>query len=110
MELEVKAWLYDILTEIEDIQLFIRPGMTYRQFVTDRLVRKGVEKSIEMIGEAVNKLLRRVPDIPISHARRIVQTRNKLSHEYYKVDYGIVWLIIERDLPVLKSEVKALLG
>ena len=45
----------------------------------------------------------------ITHARRIVDFRNQLTHEYPTVDDALVWAIVETDVPVLRRECKALL-
>ena len=45
------------------------------------------------------------PELPLSFA---YEMRNVLSHGYFKVDLGIVWKTIERDLPVLLQQVKVI--
>lgn len=61
------------------------------------------------IGEAMNSLMKNVPDIAISNARRIVDARNRLTLGYDEIDNTQVWSIINH-LPRLKSEVKDLLN
>jgi hypothetical protein len=46
----------------------------------------------------------------VSDPRRIVAFRNILIHGYADVDYGVVWSIVETDLPVLRHEIEALIG
>ena len=50
------------------------------------------------------------PDIPISHARQIVNLRNRVIHAYDNVDNEIVWGIVINHLPKLKDDVDKLLG
>ena len=45
----------------------------------------------------------------ITHARRIVDFRNQLTHEYPAVDDALVWAIVQNDVPVLRRECAALL-
>jgi len=58
----------------------------------------------------MNSLMKNVPDIAISNARRIVDARNRLTHGYDEIDNTQVWSIIINHLPRLKSEVKDLLN
>jgi len=62
------------------------------------------------IGEAVNRILRVEPEIKISNARNIVDTRNRIIHEYDAVSDDILWLISVKYLPVLKEEVEQILN
>jgi uncharacterized protein with HEPN domain len=64
---------------------------------------------LEIIGEALNRILKERPDIAISDSRKIVDTRNRLIHGYDSVTEDIIWLIIIKYLPVLKMEVHKLL-
>ncbi|MFC2086481.1 DUF86 domain-containing protein, partial [Bacteroidota bacterium] len=61
-------------------------------------------------GEATSKLLKMIPDISISNARRIVDARNKLIHGYDEIENVQVWSIIINHLPTLKKEVMKLLN
>jgi uncharacterized protein with HEPN domain len=65
---------------------------------------------LEIIGEAVKRILRSVPDFPITSARQIVATRNVVAHGYDKIDDTTIWYIVTKRLPVLKAEVEKLLG
>lgn len=74
------------------------------------MLRRAVERELEIIGEAVNRLLKLNEDLLFQEARRIVDLRNFVIHGYDKVDDVIIWGIIIKDLPRLKSEVQRLLG
>lgn len=58
----------------------------------------------------MNRLLQLAPEIEITAARKIVDTRNYVIHGYDSVTDDIMWGIIMRHLPVLKSEVTKLLN
>ena len=73
------------------------------------MLRRGIERELEIIGEAVNRILKINPDIEISEARRIVDLKNWVIHGYDKVDDVIIWGIISRDIPKLKKQVDRLL-
>lgn len=78
----------------------------------DRLVRSAVEREFIMIGEAVAVSSRVAPRLVarITQARRVVDFRNQLTHEYPTVDDAVVWFIAEHDVPVLRRECAALLA
>lgn len=54
----------------------------YTAFYNDLLFRRGVERNIEIMGEAMNQALKINPDLPITSARKIVDTRNFVIHAY----------------------------
>ncbi|MEA3451801.1 MAG: HepT-like ribonuclease domain-containing protein [Bacteroidota bacterium] len=73
------------------------------------MVRQATERNFEIIGKAVNNILKIKPDILIESARRIVGLRNRLIHAYDAIDDANIWAIIVNHLPVLKKEVIDLL-
>jgi len=110
MDLEIKKWLKDIDLAIEEINSFLPDKKVFLEFQNDIKSRKAVERNIEIIGEALNRILRLRPDIKISDARKIVDTRNRIIHGYDTISADVIWLIVIRHLPVLAKEVKELLG
>jgi uncharacterized protein with HEPN domain len=105
---EIIVWLNDILKSIAEINLFIPAEKNFLLFQNDLKTRRAVERNLEIIGEALNKVLKKYPDIPISNSRKIVDTRNRIIHGYDSVSYDIVWLIYIRYLPKLQSEIENL--
>lgn len=69
-----------------------------------------MERELEIVGEAVNKLLKISPDISISYARLIVDLRNKVIHAYDNVNDTVIWNVVMNHLPRLKAEVELLLS
>lgn len=93
----LQDYLNDILESITDIE----------DFSKDRKTIKAVVRSLEVIGEAGNK----IPDNIQKHYSEIPWTeivgmRNRLIHEYFGVDIDIVWETIKEDLSPLKAVVK----
>jgi uncharacterized protein with HEPN domain len=78
-------------------------------FVNTPLLRRGIERNIEIIGEAMNRILKVNSTIPITNARKIVDTRNYVIHGYDILTFDILWSIVINHLPVLKKEVEELL-
>ena len=111
MERKINKTLEDILNSILEIESFFetRPKR-YDTYLSDVCLRRAVERNITIIGEAMNRLLQHAPEIEITAARKIVDTRNYVIHGYDSVTDDIMWGIIMRHLPVLKSEVTKLLN
>jgi uncharacterized protein with HEPN domain len=86
-------------------------GKSFEQYVGDELLRSGVERQFEIVGEALNQLSRldpataaTIPDLP-----RIVAFRNVLIHGYADVDDRVVWGVIESSLIALQEALSLLL-
>ncbi|MDE6264403.1 MAG: DUF86 domain-containing protein [Paramuribaculum sp.] len=110
MEYSVDKTLTDILSAICEIEDFFatRP-LRFDFYVADICLKRAVERNITIIGEAMNRLLKIVPEIQVTAARSIVDTRNYVIHGYDSVTDEIMWAIVVRHLPLLKQEVMQLL-
>lgn len=100
-----------MLTAIDEIDSFFdgKPKL-YKDFENNLLLRRGVERSIEIIGEATNRILKTNPDIQITNARKIVDARNWVAHGYDSISNDILWSIVVNHLPKLRDEVTGLLS
>jgi uncharacterized protein with HEPN domain len=72
------------------------------------MLQDATERNLEIIGEAMNKILVIQADIKISDSRKIVNTRNKLIHGYDSIDNAEIYVIVKKYLPVLKVEIVGL--
>jgi uncharacterized protein with HEPN domain len=109
MHPEIKIWLKDIELSIKEIHDFMGDAQTYSLFEKDLKTRKAIERNIEIIGEAMNRIKAAEPDIQISDSRKIIDTRNRIIHGYDSVSSDVIWIIVTRYLPILESEVIELL-
>jgi uncharacterized protein with HEPN domain len=111
MQLEAKKYLEDVRQATDRIREFVG-GKTWDDYETNALLRSAVERQFEIIGEALNQLSRIEPadSSKISNHRRIIAFRNILIHGYAAIDDRVVWAVVQKDLPVLEQEVRALLG
>jgi uncharacterized protein with HEPN domain len=109
MDNEVMTWLKDIEQAIIEINSFIPDVKNFKDFQKDLKTKRAVERNIEIIGEAMSRILRADPSIKISHTRKIVDTRNRIIHGYDSVSEDILWGIIIKNLPDLEKEVKELM-
>ena len=110
MQREPRAYVADIITACDAIALDVS-GVDVDTYMETRSIRSAVEREFIIIGEAVAALARIAPEAfdAITRARRIVDFRNRLTHEYPTVDDALVWAIVEHDVPVLRRECAALI-
>jgi uncharacterized protein with HEPN domain len=106
MNNKAKKLLFDILTSINSIDSYIGEEKIFEEYESNSMLQDAVERNVEIIGEAMNNLLKMEPSINISSARRIVDARNKIIHGYDEIENVQIWGIIINSLPVLKKEVK----
>ncbi len=83
--------------------------MTFEQFTLDEKTADAVARNFEIIGEAANRL----PDEFKAKSStidwdRIRGFRNRIVHDYFGIDYSIVWNIIENFLPKLIADIQTL--
>ena len=109
MDNEINTWLYDILNAINEIDSFIGNDVSLEIFQGDIRTKRAIERNIEIIGEAMNCILKKDSNINISNARQIVDVRNRIIHGYDTVSDNILWAIVTQYLPILQKEVSSLL-
>ncbi len=110
MPRDARAYLSDIVESCDAITMAVQ-DLDLARYLGSRLVRSSVEREFIIIGEAAAALARFAPEIfdAITRARRIVDFRNQLTHEYPAVDDALVWAVVEHDVPVLRRECAALI-
>lgn len=111
MQPDVPARLQHILDAGQEL-LEITAGKTFDDYENDRVLRRAVERLFAIIGEALREAARLDPLIRtrITAFRKIVDFRNILVHGYASVYNESVWERIADDLPLLLTEVRALLA
>ena len=110
MQREILKYLHDIQESIDSIFEYLGDNRDFNNYRSNKLLRRGIERELEIIGEATNRILKIDGTIEITNARRIVDLRNWVIHGYDKVDDVIIWGIISKDLPDLKKQVGNLIG
>jgi uncharacterized protein with HEPN domain len=103
-------YLYDILKAAGHIAQFTH-GKTFAEYETDVLLRSGVERQFDIIGEALTQLADVDPTMVsrIAEYQRVISFRNRLIHGYAFVDNRVVWDILQNRLSVLRDQAAAIL-
>ena len=104
-----------LLEDIRDAAAFILEavrGKTIDDYHRDRILRLAIERSFEIIGEAMKRLAQHDPETVarIGDHRQIIAFRNVLAHGYDLVDHQLVWSTIEHQIPELLRDIEELLG
>ncbi len=111
MQLETKKYIYDVAQAAKKVSRFV-DNKNFNDYESDDLLRSGVERQFEIMGEALNQLskidLQTVTKI--SNYQQIISFRNILIHGYAEVDDRLVWNIVETKLPILIKEAQGLLS
>ena len=109
--LERKTRLWHIEQAVAAIVKYTA-GKTFSEYETDEMISDACERQLIIIDEALRKaldvdrqLVGRITDVD-----EIIAFRNRLVHNYPDLDRGRIWRIIESDLPVLLTEVRAVLA
>ena len=90
--------------------LKVSDGLEKAQLIHDETLKRAIVRSVEIIGEAAKK----VPtDFRDKHFqidwRAMAGMRDKLIHDYFGIDYDIVWDVVINKIPSLKSDLERIL-
>ena len=109
MSFEPRDYLHHMLVEA-DYLIGRSAGLSFEAFVEDDTLRRAFVRSLEIIGEAAKK----VPDDfraahPSVEWRAMAGMRDRLIHDYFGVDFELVWDVVQQRIPELRSQVAAIL-
>jgi uncharacterized protein with HEPN domain len=101
--------LFDIKIAINEIESFLPSDkLTYTEYKSNLILKRAIERNLEIIGESMSRIIKQDPGFPIQEAQRIVGLRNQIIHAYDSISDENIWAIIINHLPKLKSEVEKL--
>lgn len=107
MDEKILKSLYDIKLAIEEIDSFLlNEEKTFLNYTKNVLLKRGIERNLEIIGEAVNRIIKGNPKFQITNARRIIGLRNQIIHAYDSISDENIWSIVINHIPNLKIEIE----
>ncbi len=111
MDEYISVYLYDVKRAIEEVEsYFVDYPMRYDIFEKDYLRRSAVERKAEIMGEAINRILKTQHDFPLPNAKAIIDTRNRIIHGYDSVKPDFLWGLVVRHIPELKRDVERIIA
>lgn len=109
MQLKLLKYILDIEAVIDEIETIkLRTENDFLVFSKDIILQRAIERDLEIVGEAVKKILELNPDVEISSSKNIIGLRNIISHAYDSVEPEMLWGIIQNNIPVLAEEIQLL--
>ena len=110
MDEYIEKHLIDVLNAINEVESFFadRPKL-FQEFQNDMLRQRAVERNIEIMGEAINRILKANPEFQLPNAKAIINTRNRVIHGYDSVTTEFLWSLIMKHIPALKNDVENIL-
>lgn len=110
MEERIQKWLFDIKYAIEEIDnFFLENPKEFSVYSSNLILKRAIERNLEIIGEAVNRILKADPQFPIKNANKIVGLRNQIIHAYDGISDENIWAVVQKHLPLLQEEVNRLI-
>lgn len=110
MEKDIRKYLFDILESIKIIEQYWTNINDYTSFSNNLLVQDAVQRRLSIIGEATWKASKISPSLNITNFKKIVSFRHILIHDYDKIEPAAIWLIITKNLQLLKEETEFILN
>ncbi|MFN5444425.1 MAG: DUF86 domain-containing protein [Crocinitomicaceae bacterium] len=106
MQHKVLKYLLDIESVINEIEsIKIKSENNFEIFKSDIILQRAIERDLEIIGEAIRKILEIDSSIEISSSKNIIGLRNIISHAYDSVEPEMIWGIIQKNIPILSNEI-----
>lgn len=110
MDEKILKWLYDIQDAIVEIEsYFDNFPKDFSSYQKNILLKRAIERDLEIIGEAVNRIRKQDENFPIENAKRIIGLRNQIIHAYDSISDENIWAILIKHLPILKKEITELI-
>ena len=107
---EIKDYLMDIKTECEYL-ITRTKNLTYDDFIKNEELKRAFVRSLEIIGEAAKHIPKEIKNKYTDIKwKNVVGIRNKLIHEYFGVDYKVVWKTIKEKIPELYTVIKKVIN
>lgn len=111
MDEYIVTCLVDVLNACTEVdQFFSDQPRLFDHFRNDTLRIRAVERNVEIMGEAINRILKHDPHFELPNAHAIIQTRNRVIHGYDSVTTEFLWSLVINHIPKLKQDIEKLLS
>ena len=103
--------MIDVLNATIEVEsYFTDTPKLFHNFQKDMLRQRAVERNVEIMGEAINRILKVDPTFELPNAKAIINTRNRVIHGYDSVTTEFLWSLIIKHIPALKKDVENILA
>jgi uncharacterized protein with HEPN domain len=110
--LRIPEYLQHIVGAVDRATGYVS-GMDFKTFEQDCRTQDAVVRSIEIMGEAAQRVRSADPDFATRHADvpwdQMYGMRNRIVHDYFQIDLEVVWRTVQVDLPSLRQQIAALI-
>ena len=107
MDEKIVKLLFDIKIALDEIDSFFEnESKTFENYRKNTLLKRGIERNLEIIGEATNRILKLDSSVEIENSKRIIGLRNQIIHAYDNISDENIWSIVINHIPKLKIEIE----
>jgi uncharacterized protein with HEPN domain len=111
MDERILKYIFDVKMAIEEIESYFQSfPKSFPEYQNNLVLKRAIERNLEIIGEAINRISKIDPTIQISNAQRIIGLRNQIIHGYDSISDENIWGVIIKHIPILKSEIEGLIN
>ncbi len=113
MDEKILKWLFDVKLAIDEIDgFFMNESMDFFKYQENLMLKRAVERDFEIIGEAVNRIIKRDKtfEFKITNVKAIIRLRNQVIHAYDNISDENIWSVLINHLPKLKIEIENLIA
>ncbi len=107
----IEACLVDVLQACTEVESFFQDGQrNYFEFCNNTMLIRAVERNVEIMGEALNRIRKYDTSYTVPDAKAIIETRNRVIHGYDSVTPEFLWSLVIKHIPVLKNNIESILS
>lgn len=111
MDEYIEKHLVDVLNATIEVEsFFVDTPKIFQKFQKDMLRQRAIERNVEIMGEAINRILKVNPNFELPNAKAIINTRNRVIHGYDSVTTEFLWSLVIKHIPALKKDVEKILN
>lgn len=111
MDEYIEKHLTDVLMATIEVEGYFKDTpKKFHEFQSDLIKQRAVERNVEIMGEAINRILKVDPNFVIPNAKAIINTRNRVIHGYDSVTTEFLWSLVIKHIPALRKDIEDILN